>query len=226
MAAKFVVSRSDFTLEAAYQGAEVNVLGRNQPDLFARLLDALAPHGLKLSDMKVERGGGTLAEFHVLCSGLVDYSLTVRVRLDRVEATCSYLTVQNTDRVFAAVIDTLKAVRSQISADYRTFALSLNLHGILEGVDSKEYLSGFVGKPPNMGPVVGTAAAYYFGPAEDRLTSTLTLDVSAVVPGAVYVRPYATWDGSRVTVGLLQGRAETFVRSALLSVGLELPERP
>lgn len=222
MATRFVVSRSDFTLEAAYQRAELDALGRDLSALLTRLLDALGPHGLKLSDIKVDRGAGTLAELHVLCQNLVDYVLTVRIRVDRVEALCSYLTVENKERVFAAIRDALKAVRSQVSADYRAFSISLNLHGILEGVDSKEYLSGFIGKAPNIGPVSGTAVAYYFGPVEDRLTSTLTLDVSAVVASAVYVRPQATWDASRVTVDHLAERAETFVRNALLSVGLEL----
>lgn len=223
MPLKFVVSRSDFTLEAVYQRAELAAFGRNQPELLGRLLEVLGPHGLKLSDLKVERGGGTFADLHVLCQGLVDYVLTARVRLDRVEAYCSYLTVENKDRVFAAVLDTLKAVKNHITADYRVFSLSLNLHGVVEGIDHREYLAGFVGKTPNIGPVLGTAVAYYLGPAEDRLTSTLTLDVSALVAGAVYVRPQATWDASQVTVELLQGRAEAFVRDTLSSVGLELP---
>lgn len=225
MAARFIVSRSDFTLEALYQRADLHALGRNQADLLTKLLDTLGPHGLKLSDIKFERGGGTLGDAHVLCNNLVDYALTLRVRLDRVEATCLFLTVENKDRIFAAILDALKAVKTHISTDYRAFSISLNLHGLLEAGDSREYLAGFVGKAPNIGPVSGTAAAYYFGPVEDRLTSTLTLDVSALVPGAVYVRPQATWDASRVTVDHLPERAETFVRDALLSVGLELPAK-
>ena len=221
---RFVVSRSDFTFEALYQRADLNVFGRSQTELLTTLFDTLGPHGLKLSDMKLERGTGTLGELHVLCANLANYVLAIRVRIDRVEATCSFLTVQNRELVYGAIADALKAVRTRISSDYHAFSLSLNLHGIIESLDSKKYLAGYVEKRPDMGPIAGTAVAFYFGPAEDRLSSTLTLDVSAVVPGALYVRPQATWDAGLVTVERLQERAVAFVRSALLSVGLELPE--
>ena len=90
---KFVVSRSDVTFEASYQRPEFGLF-REDAGLFTRLVSRLSSYGLKLSDMKVERGSGTLAEIHLFFY-LLDYLLTVRVRLDRAEIYCSHLTEEN-----------------------------------------------------------------------------------------------------------------------------------
>lgn len=217
----FKVSRADFTLEAAYQSPEFAAF-RDTSRLFSRLFAGLEAYGVKLADIRVERGQGRLADFQVVCH-LFDFLMTVRARLDRVEVFCSYLANENLKRFSAAAVDALAAIRGQLSADYRAYALSVSLHGALAGIETKDYLVKFNAKTPQLGSLAGNAVGYYFGPAEDRVTSTLTLDVSVVVPGGLYVRPQATWDARLVPVGMLPARAEAFVRLALSAVELELP---
>lgn len=221
MGIRFDVSRADFTLEAAYQAPEFAAF-RDTSRLLHRLFGALRPHGVKLSDLKIERGRGTLDEFYVLCY-LFDFLMTIRVRLDRMEINCSYLAAENVQRFSGAVVDALTATRGHLSGDYRTYTFSLSLHGTLDGVETKKFLGAFVAKTPEIGPATGNAIGYYFGPTEDRLTATITLDISAVVPGGLFLRPQATWDGAIVATSMLPVRAEAFARSAVTAVGLALP---
>lgn len=221
MATTFNIVRADFALDAVYQRPEFATL-RDSGSLLARLYSGLEPHGIKLSDFKVERGAGSLADFHVLCY-LFDFLLTIRIRLDRVDVVGSSLSKENITRFSTAVIDALHAVRAHLNSDYRAYSLSLNLHGTLGGLDVKEYLGQFVAKRPKIGPAAGSAVAYYFGPEDDRLIAAITLDVSAAVAGALYVRPHATWDGNRVRVDALPGRARQFLSDAMGAIELEIP---
>jgi hypothetical protein len=217
------VSRADFTLEAVYQRPAFGTF-RDGLAMPSRLFEALERHGLKLNDIKLERGNGSFGDYHVFCQ-LFDFRMTVRVRLERVEIIGVQLTDDNVKDFAAASVDALTAVREHLSSDYRAYGFSLNLHGTLDGLDVTTYLAQFVTKKPMFGPVSGVAVAYYFGPSDDRLMATITLDVSALVPGGIYVRPQATWDGSRVTPDLLPSRGEDFVRLALAAIDLELPVR-
>ena len=222
MPVKFVVSKSDVTFEAGYQQPEFGLF-REDAGLFARLVSRLSSYGLKLSDMKVERGSGTLAEIHLFFY-LLDYLLTVRIRLDRAEIFCSHLTDENKKRVIAATLDTLDCIRENIGGQYRAYALTMNIHGLLENQSARTFLSKLIVAPPAAaGSVSGNAVAYYFSPVDDRIASSLTFDVSATAADGLYARPQATWDASRVPMVQLADRAEEFVRRALGSFGVEVP---
>jgi hypothetical protein len=212
---------SDVALEAAYQRPEFGLF-REDAGLYARLAARLSSHGLKLSDMKIERGGGTFAEAHLFFY-LLDYLLTVRVRLDRLEVYCSRLTEDNKKRVVTASLETLDCIRESVGGEYRAYALSMNVHGVLENQSAKAFLRTLVATPPDAaGSVVGNAVAYYFAPVEDRVAASLTLDISATTADGLYVRPQATWDASRVPLAQLADRAEEFVRRTLASFHIEV----
>lgn len=157
----------------------------------SRLFEALERHGLKLGDIKLERGNGSFADYHVFCQ-LFDFRMTIRVRLERVEIISVQLTDENVKDFSAASVDALTAVRDHLNSDYRAYGFSLNLHGTLDGLDVTDYLAQFVAKKPMVGHVSGVAVAYYFGPSDDRLMAAITLDVSTLVTRGVYVRPQAT----------------------------------
>lgn len=225
MPIRFDVSRADCTLEAAYQGPKFAALAESAA-LLTRLFEATERHGVKLSDIKIERGGGSFADFHILFY-LFDFLLTVRVRIERVEIFCSYLSNENVQRFSAAAVDVLNAVRAHLKSDYKAYTLSLNLHGTLYEFDTKKFLGQFAGAiSPDIGPIVGHGVAYYLGTEDDRLFGSLTLDLSAPVPGGLFARPQATWDGGRVKAEDIITRAEQFVRRSLGAVGLELPPLP
>ncbi len=222
MPVKFLVARSDVTIEAGYSRPEFSLF-RDDAGLFSRLIDRLSPHGLKLSDMKIERGSGTLGELHLFFY-LLDFLATVRIRLDRVEIYCSHVTEENKKRFVAAVVDTLDCIRQNVGGQYRAYGIAMNIHGLLENQSARAFVSKLVSPPPaGAGSVTGSAVAYYFAPAEDRVASSLTFDVSAVTPDGLYVRPQATWDASRLPLEQFAERAEDYIKRALGSFGVEVP---
>jgi hypothetical protein len=181
MSTKLMILRAELTLEAVYERAEFGVY--LQGGLLSRLFERLQPHGLRLADLKVERGTGTMAEFHVL-GHLFEYLMAIRVRVDKVEFFCSQVTSENLKRFSAAVVDALSAVQGAFNVKYRVYALGIALHGTLAGQSAKDYLSQFVSQIPEIGTVAGNAVAYYYGQTEDRIASTVTLDVSTSSPMA------------------------------------------
>ena len=218
---KFVVSRSDVTVEAAYRQPAFGMFG-DAVGLFPRLLSRLSSHGLKLSDMKMERGSGSLGEVHLFFY-LLDYLLTVRIRLDRVEIYCSILTEENKKRVVTAAVDTFDCLRQTIGGEYRAYAMSMNIHGLLENQSAKAFLRRLVTAPPADVSIIGNAVAYYFSPVDDRSASSITFDVSATAADGLYARPQATWDATRLPLEQWAERAEEFVRRTLGSFGIEVP---
>jgi hypothetical protein len=161
-----------------------------------------------------------------MCS-LFEYGLTVRVWLEKVEIVGVQLTGEDVLRKYAAAVSDALAIspRDSESSGYRTFGVAANLHGLLEGTTTKDYIAAFVAKTPNMmGAAAGGAIGYYYGPSADSVVCSLTLDVSALVPGGLYIRPQVTWDATKITPPTLPARTEGFVRDALSALELEVPQ--
>jgi hypothetical protein len=222
VATRFNVSRAEFTFEAAYQRPEFTIF-RDVTAFTGRLYSALEAHGIRLSDIKQERGEGTLADVHILVN-LFEYAFSARIRLDRIDFICVNVTQENFARLGSAIVDVLGAVAV---SGFRSYNFSMNLHGTLEGADVRAFLARFIAATPigtwaSPEAAIGNAIAYYYGPTEDRQLATLTLDISGAVPGALYVRPQATWDGTKIKPGDVPAIAERFVRETLESVGLQL----
>jgi hypothetical protein len=83
MATKFTVSQAEFQLEAGFSQAEFSLF-RETNSLLDHLFKALQPHGARLADIRVETGGGSAADFNLLCY-LFNYWVTLRVRIDRID---------------------------------------------------------------------------------------------------------------------------------------------
>jgi hypothetical protein len=66
MATKFTVSQAEFQMEAGFSQAEFSLF-RETNSLLDHLFKALQPHGARLADIRVETGGGSAADFNVLC---------------------------------------------------------------------------------------------------------------------------------------------------------------
>jgi hypothetical protein len=174
--------------------------------------------------MKIEQGSGSAADFHILCY-LFNFVMTVRVRLERIEVYCTDLPRDYASQFSVAILDTLAAVQATLpDLSFRAYALVLGLHGLLEGETVRQYLSRFVSNAPNIGPSTGNGVVFYFGPEGDHLLSTVTFDMSAIVPDALYIRTHVVWDAKKVEIKNLATIAENFVRHALNQAGLELPQ--
>lgn len=222
MPIKLAVSRSDLTIEAAYPQPQFGLFQENR-GLYTRLAARLLPHGLKLSEMKIEHGNGSIGEYH-LSFFLLEYLLVVRVRVDRTEVYCTQLTDDNKSRVVAAAKETLACLRETIGTEYRAYAVTLNIHGVMENQSAKVFLGTLVAAPPAAaGPIVGNGVGYYFAGAGDRIGSSLVLDTSALVPDGLYAKPQATWDASRLSLDELAERVEEFVRTTLGWFDIEVP---
>jgi hypothetical protein len=223
VAIKLEVAKADLLFEAGLTQPEF-VLFRDTSALLHHLYKRLEPHGLRLNELRIERGSGNVADYHVLCY-LFNYWMTIRVRLERIEIVCSDLPEQYVEKFKAAILDVLRAVKDhRPELSYRAFELAVGLHARLEGQPARDYLARFVANiPPDLGPSTGSGTVFYFGPEGDRLLSSVTVDMSAMVPDAVYLRLYAIWDAKKIVADSLPALADGFVRHAVDKLGLQLP---
>jgi hypothetical protein len=219
----FQIEKSDLLFEAGFERPDF-ALSRDMAGLLQHLFGRLEAHGLRLNDLRIESGAGSVSDFHVLCY-LFNYWMTVRIRVERVEIACSALPQEGLEKLRAATVDVLRAIRDhRPELTFRAFSLAVAMHGRLEGVSAPEYLGRFASNAPkDFGPLIANGAVFYYGPDAERLLCALTLDASALVPDGVYVRIQGTWDGKRVTPEGLPMLADALVRQSVERLGLQLP---
>jgi len=223
VAIKIAVEKSDLAFEAGFPKPEF-ALFRDGGALLDRLYTRLEPYGLKLADIRFERGS-SVGEQHFLIY-LFNYWMTIRIRVERIEVQCSELPRNLVEKFKAATVDVLRAVKEQLPGiSFRAFAVAVGIHAKLEGRSARDFLGQFVvGVPKGLGPSTGSGAIFYFGPEGQRLFATVTADVSAVVADGLFVRVHSAWDAGRIAPEALGETAEVFVRQALESLDLQLPE--
>jgi len=66
VSSRFHVEKADLLFEAAFEKPDFALL-RDTSGLLEHLFRRLEPHGLRLNDLRLERGAGGLGDFHVLC---------------------------------------------------------------------------------------------------------------------------------------------------------------
>jgi hypothetical protein len=223
VAIKLEVEKADLTFEAGYPQPEFGLF-RDAAVLLQHLFRRLEPYGLRLTDIRFERGAGNVGDQHILFS-MFNYSMTVRIRIERIEIICSDMPQDQVEKFKAAILDVIRAVKDyRPDLSFRAFAIIVGLHAKLEGEQVRDYLTRFVTNvPQGLGPSTGSGVIFYFGSEGDRLLSFVTADVSAVVQGAAYLRIHGMWDAQKVAPDALTGVADSFVRRALESLGLQLP---
>jgi len=223
MATKFTVSQAEFQLEASFSQAEFSLF-RETPTLLDHLFKALQTHGARLADLRVETGGGSAADFNVVCY-LFNYWVTLRVRIDRIEMVGSQMPQDYVHKYGAAIVDALVSVRNyHPNLKYLGYTLNVGLHGSLEGGSVKKYISNFVKNVPDgLGPSAGNGVVMYFGPLGERLLCSVIIDRSTTVPDGLFCRTYVVWDATKVEVERLPELANRFVRETVGQIGLELP---
>jgi hypothetical protein len=223
MATKFTVSQAEFQMEAGFSQAEFSLF-RETNSLLDHLFKALQPHGARLADIRVETGGGSAADFNVLCY-LFNYWVTLRVRIDRIDIVGSQLPQDYVHKYGAAIVDALQSVRNyHQQMKYRAYTLIVGMHGSLENGSVKQYISNFVKNVPDgLGPSAGNGTVMYFGPVGERLLCSVTIDRSTTVADGLFCRTYVVWDATKVEVERLPELANRFVRETVSQVGLELP---
>ncbi len=217
------VVKADLSVESVYVQPEFGMF-KNTDALLKHLFVRLKSHAPQLQDMKIERGNDSAGDFHVVCH-LYASRVGVRVYFERVSIICINVLDNEVEKFSSLIVDAISAVKEHLpSVAFRTHTMSVALHGTLREKSVREYLSPFVGSVPSgLGPHTGSGGIIYFGPEDDRILSTMTVDLSALVPDGLFVRPYAVWDANKVEVATLPVRARNFLRQALGAFGLEVP---
>jgi hypothetical protein len=216
------VVKADCTLETAFAQPYLAMF-RDTPGLLQSLLTHLQAHAPQLQNIKIERGNESVGDFHVVCH-LYDFRTGVRVFTEKVSVACVNIQDREIERVGAVVVDALSAVQAhQPAISFGTHTFTVAIHGRLEDGSALQYLSNFSNNvPTGLGPFTGSGSVMYFGPKDDRILSTMTVDLSALVPDGLLVRPYVVWDAKRIELRELPVRGAEFVRHALGAFGLEV----
>lgn len=221
MPAALKLAQGDLIVQADFAEPAFHMF-RDYWEFAHRVFTKLARHGLRLTDMKFERGSGSIGDGYLLCS-LFNFTMAIRFRVEKVEAHCLDLARMDVNRFSQASADALEAVRSHIpNVAFRTYSLGVALHGTIEGISAREFVSKFVTRTPEkLGPPIGTGVVFYYGPEADRLLSALTVDLSAVVSDGVFVRANVVWDGAKIAIGAIREAGEKFVGDVYRRLELE-----
>jgi len=219
----FQVSRADVTFDAKFPQPDFEMLA-DDASFLEKIFRFLQPHGLRTADVRFDPGDGSIGDEQIVCQ-LPSYWITVRVRVDRIEIVSTTLLREQTQALKGVVASALGAVvEHRAGIPFASFGMALNLHGAIEGIAAQSYLARYMANPPKgLGPQVGNGMAAYFGQHDDRLFASVTADLSAVVPNAVFVKVQAQWDSRKVGPASIVDVSERFVQAGLASLDLQLP---
>jgi hypothetical protein len=224
MAIPIKVSRSDLTHQADFVEPAF-ALFADPIGLIRRLSAKLRPYGVQFTHIRWDQGGGSVGDLNLLC-WLFNFAATIRIRLDKVEIQCLDLNRVNFQHLTAAAIDSLSLLDSECGVKFRTHSLALGFHGMLENVNRRDFIAKFVSRgPETLGPNAGQGIVFYYAAQDKRLSSAVTLDLSALVPDALFMRVVSVWDGQKVATKELTTVAADYLQTVLASFGLDWQTR-
>ena len=218
----FAISNSDLVFRGLYS-EPVFALLQNGADLCQGLYGALKDYGVGLSDIKLETGSGTTADLHLFVS-VLSTSTVIRVRLDSVEVHCLNLKATGGERIGELAVGVLEAVKRHSEAvQFNVFTVAIAMHGALEGIPVTDFVQKYSRLPaPNLGPLTGSGAVFYYGAVGDQIQAALTLDHSATLTGGLFLRPTVVWDAVKVPLSRLRIAGQEFYDAVLRELGLEV----
>lgn len=219
MAVDFITERGELNFQASY-ATPMFGLWKLPEQLFQLLFASLSEYGLQLNDLKWGPSSGigdAQLNFY-----LFNYAATVRVKLDRVEIEVFdvlRIDEQRLQEAAARLVGALQAHDPSLSI--AAYAVALAYHGKLASGSPKDFTRSLTAAPPEAaGPSAGAGAVFYFGPNEERVSSAVTIDLSALVPDALFFRVHMIWDASRIKAGDLAGRTREYAERVFRSFGL------
>jgi hypothetical protein len=216
--------QGDIAIQAEFAEPMFEIF-RDAWPFYRRLHSALTPFGLRLADIRPERGSGNLADAHLALT-LFSFTTTVRIRADKVEINCVDTGRVDQKSLENAVVQILQTVKNHATGlQYRNYSIAIGVHGTVLGTDTKAFLSQFVKAASlDLGPQLAVGGVMYHGPEGDRLLSAVTLDLSAVVSGGLFLRAYAIWNGQGFEPTGLPLVANKYWGDVLEKLGLSLGE--
>ena len=216
----FELQSGDLLVRASFP-EPVFDLFQDFPDLGQRLHRSLATYGAGLGDMKFEGTWGSLGDAHLSVSFL-RLSAVLRVRLDQIELHCFDARNLQEDDLAAVFVRTSQVlVEHDPAPAVASYSLAVGLHGLLAGVTAATFIERFVSaKDLQLGPPSGVGTVLYFGPSKGRSSASVTMDLSALVAGGLFLRANATWDASTLDVHALQSAGREFIDQVTSQLGL------
>jgi hypothetical protein len=225
MSQPFKVRQGDITFYANFAEPAFAIF-RDGITLHRTLYQQLSRFGLRVADMKPERASN-LGDTQLACS-LLNLSTEVRVRIERIEVMCWDLSQISQETFTELALISLGAIASSAPNNpFKTYSLSVNLHGSVEGVTTRDFLSRFAPPPlKTLGAPLASGLVFYYGAEAERVSSFVTLDLSGVQADALYTRLYVVWDAGRISPQDLPAAAEKYFGAAFDGIGLVWPPQP
>lgn len=221
MSLSFNVHRGEMLFQAVFSRPAFHLI-TNLPDLYAVFFNTFSRHGLQLRDMKIEQGAGGLGDL-ALSFFLMNFTVVVRFRLDRVEVQCFDTVRVSEEHLHEMSVDLLGIFeKNSYGISFQTYSVGVDIHGSVEGeTNVGDFLAKYKGSTPeNSDPLLASGVVFYYGSAENRLNSSLTVDVSAAFQNALFIRVNSVWDPAKLSIEEFGKRAREHFYQALSSVGL------
>ncbi len=218
---KFVVKHSD-ALFAAHYIFPAFALINTAPSLHQNMLRNLRQYGLTIQEIRIEGGHPNLADAHVTYS-FNALNMLITVWLERVEVLCSDLRRARQEQVLEMAMAALESLHSTVpELQIETYTATLNLHGIPSDTESAQFITPYVhSAPEGLGTVLGSGVVYYFGPEAERRSASLVMDMSAVIPEAVFIKMSVVFDGTKLTREQIPSAIRDYLSQMLTSLHLE-----
>lgn len=224
MATDFIVERGDLHFHASY-AEPLFALWKDSDMLFQRLFSSLSKHGLQLTDLKWNQPasvGDVQLSFY-----LFNFAVGVRLRIDRIEVEAFEVRKVDQEQLERAVIDLIGALRShKPELSFTAYSLAIGYHGKLATGSARDFTRTLTAAPQDLGKQTGAGAVFYYWPEEDRVSSAVTADLSAVIADALFFRTLVVWDPSRVAVNELRAQMTGYMERVFDRFGLSVTATP
>ena len=187
--AVFNIVQSEAELEVRFQ-PRLWSLVHNVPRLYEALLSSLAVCQLSPNDLRPE-GSGTVGGSS-LTFWLFNFNVSVTIRLEGFSVRCNQLTNVSREQLVQVVDGIVMALGQAIDGlSILGSTVAYSGHGEVDGLQGSEVIGRFIKAGPaveGFGENNGAGAAFYYGEAAPLLSSALTVDVSRVVVGGIFLR--------------------------------------
>lgn len=215
MRSRFEVRREQFSLQAHFASPEFDLF-KDTTGLARYLFEKLGPHGIRLTDLKLESLGESLGEVNLRVLSWSEYDI-VRLFLDRLEVAWTNLGEGH------LIVDLLNAITGYSPAvNFKAFAVTQELHGTLDS-PPKDFLGRFsTAAPKKFGSLAGSGTVFYYGSSEGVLAGTIILDFSRLVEGGIFLRITSIYDASRVEPADLLTVARQDLSDIFNEIGLDM----
>ena len=217
----FRIERSELNVQLSF-ASPFWPLANNIAALYAGLLRHLRDFGVTSYAIRPDSADGSLGAFNVNF-WMLNYGVIVRIRLDSVELNAPNfgVDVDQLERAFRALDQSLREAQNELA--YSGYVVTVGMHGRVEGMESKEFLDKFTrNAPPGLGKSMGSGAVFYFEGTPPTTLLSVSADLSAVVPGGVFVKVHSVFDESMKPEGL-RGLAEQQMEQSVMALGLTVP---